>query len=76
MSLSFFCVIKTNKINKGECFMKQQTLTNQRNINELQTDINNIADEIKVLKNNIRGLQEMIKDHLKIRDYCPHKISL
>jgi hypothetical protein len=35
--------------------------------------IQELEDKVKVLETNLRGLQELVKNHLTIREYCPHK---
>lgn len=58
--------------------MSQLTLnqTNTRSIDQLQTALLTLAEEVTVLKANVRGLQGLIKDHLQIREECPHKIRV
>ncbi len=58
--------------------MSQLTLNqaNTRSIDQLQTALLTLAEEVTVLKANVRGLQGLIKKHLELREDCPHKIRI
>lgn len=56
--------------------MTQQTLTNQRSIDQLQTLVLTMAEDIKVLQTKVIGLQGLIKNHLQLSEDCPHKIRV